>query len=137
MTGRSPLDKFSQAARQLKRNKACGVDGVPAGLWKAMCCKDNSSHVPESWPDATVRAIFKKTDTTLCKNYRPISLISAGYAVEPPEGAGSIPVLADSVWFPLALGEFGAFLPLFPPAQGPHPKILSSRPAVKLLAGKG
>ena len=35
--------------------------------------------VPSSWHDASVTALFKNGDLGLCKNYRPITVVSAGY----------------------------------------------------------
>ncbi|OLP80991.1 LINE-1 reverse transcriptase-like [Symbiodinium microadriaticum] len=86
--------EVARAGKQLKRNKASGVDEVPAEFWKAVCsehapackyvvelcnCVWASGHVPKAWHEATIRAIFKKGDPLSCENSRPISLISAAY----------------------------------------------------------
>ena len=87
-------EEIVAAASRLRRNKATGNDHVPAEFWKAICrrsspacrwattlCNAIREHVmvPSSWHDASVTAIFKKGDPGLCKNYRPITVVSAGY----------------------------------------------------------
>ena len=42
-------------------------------------CIWSQKQVPDSWHLARVSAIFKKGDQSLCSNFRPISLLSAGY----------------------------------------------------------
>ena len=67
---------------------------VPAEFWKITCRRTSPAYrwaitlcnairehvmVPFSWHDASVRAIFQKNDPGLCKNYRPITVVSVGY----------------------------------------------------------
>ena len=93
-TGPFNDEEIVAAASRLRRNKATGTDHVPAEFWKAICrrtspacrwattlCNAIREHVmvPSSWHDASVTAIYKKGDPGLCKNYRPITVVSAGY----------------------------------------------------------
>jgi hypothetical protein len=78
----------SQGLRNLKRNKAPGVDGLASDvlcelcdiLSSPLCCIFNKSlsegSVPEDWKNANVCAIFKKGSRWDCGNYRPVSLTS-------------------------------------------------------------
>ena len=87
-------DEVVHAGRRLKREKACGNDGLAPEFWKAICekgttacrwalelcqqCWDNGC-VPEAWHEARVATLFKKGDVADCGNYRPISLLPIGY----------------------------------------------------------
>ena len=84
------------AATKLKRNRACGVDGIPPEFWKAVLQKGSPScqwavelcrlcwetkSVPKEWHLSRVATIFKKGDVAACSNYRPISLLQIGYKI--------------------------------------------------------
>ena len=83
------------AARKMKNERACGVDALPAEFWK-LVLEDECHHIcswiiefcnyewrnrefPAEWHLSRVVALFKKSDMGECNNYRPISLLSAGY----------------------------------------------------------
>ena len=87
-------DEVIYAGRKLKRNRACGLDGVPAEFWKAITQRGSTSlqwavefcrlcwsnkQVPNSWHESRVALIFKKGDPSDCGNYRPITLLPIGY----------------------------------------------------------
>ncbi|BHF74096.1 hypothetical protein SprV_0401718000 [Sparganum proliferum] len=75
------------AIRKLRNNKAPGVDGIPAEIFKS--CVDTlapwfhevierewrNEIVPDDWGSGIFVPILKKEDKTRCKNYRGISLI--------------------------------------------------------------
>ena len=79
----------------LQAGKASGEDGIPPDFWKALLIDsvvlDAILHlcnqcliqkvVPDEWRHASVTTIFKKGDTSLPSNYRPISLLAVGYKV--------------------------------------------------------
>ena len=92
--GRFTLAEVVEAASRLKRKKAPGADCMPAEFWRAICCTNSPAcrwavalcnkiwecwEVPASWHEALVMAFFKKGDTALCENYRPITVVSARY----------------------------------------------------------
>ena len=83
-----------RAAKKLKYGRACGTDGVPGELWRAIAGEDtevaswavefcqrcwSTKEVPTAWHTARVAAIHKKGDESKCENYRPISLLQIGY----------------------------------------------------------
>lgn len=73
---------------QLKPNKACGPDELPARVlkeisqsasgWLAFIFQQslNLNAVPLDWSKALITAVFKKDNKSLPSNYRPISLTS-------------------------------------------------------------
>ena len=73
---------------QLKPNKACGPDELPARVlkeisqsasgWLAFIFQQslNRNAVPLDWSKALITAVFKKDNKSLPSNYRPISLTS-------------------------------------------------------------
>ncbi len=75
--------------KALKTNKACGHDKLPARLLKCVNeeLSESYTHVinscindgvfPQSLKDAEVNPIFKKHDTLLKENYRPVSVLTA------------------------------------------------------------
>ena len=86
--------EVAAAGRLLNQRRASGRDDIPPEFWKAvtvegsdacqwavaLCqkCWDEGA-VPDAWHEALVVMIFKKGDTALCENYRPISLLQIGY----------------------------------------------------------
>ena len=87
--------ELERVLAKLKSGKAAGHDGMPPDFWKALAedstaatellhiishcwtCKD----IPDSWRVSKVVLLFKKGDTSLPSNYRPISLLPVGYKV--------------------------------------------------------
>ena len=79
----------------LQDGKAAGCDDIPPEVWRALASNDESlsalldlcntcwlsKAVPETWRHSTVITLFKKGDTSLPSNYRPISLLTIGYKV--------------------------------------------------------
>lgn len=71
----------------INANKATGPDGL-SGRFLKECSAEiapsltwlfnlslSTGHVPEIWRSANVIPVFKKGDKSLCKNYRPVSLL--------------------------------------------------------------
>ena len=88
--------EVQKAVAKMKSNKACGDDGVPPGFWQAVMIEDgvgaewlvdfcqqcwSQAKVPDVWHIARVACIFKEGDPADCKNYLPISLLSAAYKI--------------------------------------------------------
>ena len=79
----------------LIRGKASGTDQIPAEFWEALLADPRalktlltlcnaclaSGSVPCAWKGSSVMMLFKKGDTYLPSNYRPISLLAVGYKV--------------------------------------------------------
>ena len=77
----------------MKRNKAAGTDEIPAELWQLLLDNEHAANrllhlfnecwnqktIPNSWHKANVVSIFKKGDSVLLNNYRPISLLQVTY----------------------------------------------------------
>ena len=73
--------------RQLKPNKATGLDKVSSRLLKDSAdviapvltniinCSFRNKSFPQSWKSAKVMALFKNSDADNCDNYRPISVL--------------------------------------------------------------
>ena len=87
------INELRKAIRKLKNNKACGPDGIPGECWRCIllntdgmqkllqlmnACWSNKK-IPDEWQSASITAIFKKGDTSLPSNYRPIALLDIGY----------------------------------------------------------
>ena len=84
-----PMDEMVRAIKGLKDGKAPGEDGIPAEVWKCGGANLSNSlhrwiikiweecHVPQAWKDANIVTIYKKSDRTVCGNYRGISLLPA------------------------------------------------------------
>ena len=82
------LEEVEKAVKDLKNNKASGVDGIPAELTKAggeslvamfheLCQKIwRSTVIPAEWTKSLLILIPKKGDLKKCENYRTISLIN-------------------------------------------------------------
>jgi exonuclease III len=83
------IQEVEKAIHQLKNNKATGLDGVPAELFKVggpaltdhthgLIVKIwNTETIPTDLRDTSIVTIFKKGDKAQCGNYRGISLLSA------------------------------------------------------------
>jgi len=86
--------EVTEAAKALKKNRACGADQVPAEFWQAILATDSEAGrwatefcntcwtqtaVPMQWHLARVAAIFKKGAHDDPANYRPISLLCVVY----------------------------------------------------------
>ena len=87
------LHEVSDAARQLKKERASGLDTVPAEFWQAVgeteeglinmtdlcnqCWREEA--IPDDWHTASVTSVFKKGSAEDCSNYRPISLVCVAY----------------------------------------------------------
>jgi hypothetical protein len=81
------VNEIERIIARLKNNKAPGEDGIPAEIFKA--CLPNISHwlhdiycevwaaevIPQDWSEALLIPFFKKGDSSMCSNYRGISLI--------------------------------------------------------------
>ena len=82
------LEEVEKAVKDLKNNKASGVDGIPAEVMKAggeslvamfheLCQKIwKSTVIPAEWTKSLLILIPKKGDLKKCENYRTISLIN-------------------------------------------------------------
>ena len=87
--------ELKAAIDKTKRNKSSGSDDVPAEIWKAL--SENplaldellricnlawvSKQIPKDWKHADVVILFKKGNTQLPSNYRPISLLCVAYKI--------------------------------------------------------
>ena len=93
-TGAITEAEVVKAGRSLNKHRASGKDSIPPEFWKTVTVQGSKAcqwavalcqkcwevgAVPESWHEALVVTIFKKGDTSLCENYRPISLLQIGY----------------------------------------------------------
>ena len=87
------VEEVRKALKTLASGKAPGIDGVPKELleaggekvewWLHDICRDliEGQEAPNDWIESIIIPTHKKGDTTLCKNYRPISLMSHVYKV--------------------------------------------------------
>ena len=89
------MHELTSALKALAAGKAAGHDDVPPEFWKVLLTSDAAlvellglckacwveKDVPSQWRLASVVLLFKKRDTTLPANYRPISLLPVGYKV--------------------------------------------------------
>ena len=91
--GQFTLLEFDQALKTTKNNKQAGPDGIAMELFKWMDAENRNfllniinhwwrhKQAPESIFRARVVSIFKKGDTDLPENYRPISLLTTIYKI--------------------------------------------------------
>jgi hypothetical protein len=82
------VSEIKDILSSLNTHKACGPDGISnfilkecaSSLASPLCLLFNQSlkqsRFPSSWKEANVCAVFKKGDTSLPCNYRPISLLN-------------------------------------------------------------
>ena len=87
------LEEVRAPISALKRNKASGVDQIPAELLKhGGAALEEGMHrlvreiwsqerMPSEWEVGIIVPIFKKGDKADCENYRGISLLCTGYKV--------------------------------------------------------
>ena len=87
------LEEIKEVVKKLKRRKAPGPDEIPAEIFKELneeCLKGILTLLNQWWttediPEETLRArvvlIFKKGDSGLYENYRPISLLNSLYKI--------------------------------------------------------
>ena len=92
-TGPITAEEVSEAIRASAPNKAPGPDGIPIELYKFLDEDNvktlarilNQMWTEETYPTdftcADVVSIFKKGDTALPQNYRPISLLNSSYKI--------------------------------------------------------
>jgi hypothetical protein len=85
------LKELSHVIKRMKNNKAPGPDGIPMETFKEMTVESLSivleiirnwwiaEDMPNSLLQAKVALIYKKGDSTLMENYRPISLLKSIY----------------------------------------------------------
>jgi hypothetical protein len=82
------MNELKKAIRRLKRNKAPGPDELSVDILKELS-HDNlkpllaillewweQEHIPDEALEAYIALIHKKGDSSLCENYRPISLLN-------------------------------------------------------------
>ena len=89
------IEEIRMALKALSTGKAPGGDGVPPEFWKVLLQSEDavnelllllqacweSKDIPEQWRVATVVLLYKKGNSSLPENYRPISLLSIGYKI--------------------------------------------------------
>ena len=87
------LDEVAAAISALKNNKAPGLDGLPAELFKTGCEELTSmlhqlivrvwseERLPEEWMIGLICPIHKKGCKMTCTNYRGIALLPSAYKV--------------------------------------------------------
>ena len=86
--------EVKQAMRKMKKNKACGPDGVPVEVWKALGEAGEqllrkifnmvlrTGRMPEEWRRSLITPIYKGKSYILdCKNYRGIKLLSHTFKI--------------------------------------------------------
>ncbi len=80
-------DKVITVMKKLKRNKACGVDGIHVNVLREVLSLSipltdifqhsaNTGHLPQDWKDANVTPLHKKGSRQAKQNFRPVSLTS-------------------------------------------------------------
>lgn len=76
-------DELVKAIHSLKNNKAAGLDGIPAEVWKTSCLnkellevcnKTYHGDVPKIWLHGGIKPLPKKGDLGVASNYRGITL---------------------------------------------------------------
>jgi hypothetical protein len=86
-------EEVDQAIVKLKNNKAPGIDGIPAELFKygGQELKRRlyqktldiwiKEELPDEWNYGIICLLHKKDDLMVCENYRGISLLNVAYKV--------------------------------------------------------
>ena len=89
------IGELRRVLTHLLGGKASGEDEIPPDFWKALLADRGAldcvlhlcnqclgqKDIPQKWRHASVITIFKKGDSSLPSNYRPISLLCVGYKV--------------------------------------------------------
>jgi hypothetical protein len=84
------MRELEEALKKCKGDRCCGEDGMNIGLFKGGETSDErkillimvnralsgEDKTPAAWRDVIIQIIYKSGARNLCKNYRPISLIS-------------------------------------------------------------
>ena len=80
-------DDISKIIQNLKSSKSCGLDNIDSFVLKLACeeltpaithvvnLSIGQSYFPSTWKTSKVIPLFKKGDSTVQKNYRPVSLL--------------------------------------------------------------
>ena len=85
-------EEFNMAVKKMKKNKATGMDGVPAEVWQCSAVANEKlfqflqaiwtkEEVPPELVVGIFVMIFKKNDPDDCANYRCIGLLNHGYKI--------------------------------------------------------
>lgn len=87
-TSEPTVEELGKAIKSLKTNKAAGADQITAELIKSAGHIAHTrlhslvvriwreERIPDDWKRSELKVLYKKGDTTECKNYRGISLLS-------------------------------------------------------------
>eukprot|EP00973_Karenia_brevis_P074432 10341164-Karenia_brevis.AAC.1 len=87
------VEETRNVIRKLKRHKTPGPDGIPIDILKELSHSNmekltevlnewwTNEDMPEEALLARVVLIYKKGDTNMCENYRPISLLNTMYKI--------------------------------------------------------
>ena len=92
---RITLEELKEIIKRLKRNKAPGPDGITAEIYKAIAEDEEiinalleilnnwwiNAETPEELTKANIASIYKKGNTEMQENYRPISLLQIAYKI--------------------------------------------------------
>ena len=88
--------EVEEVVKKQRCGRVCGEDQIPAEFWRAVFAENTAGSrwlvdlcqqcwegrcMPHEWQVSRVACIFKKGDLAECFNYRPISLLSAGYKI--------------------------------------------------------
>ena len=85
-------EEIAKVKKLMKKNKAAGIDGLPAEFWQQFEYLDEwlelvlnealkKGEMPRSMRIAVVKLIHKKGDKNKMSMYRPISLLCADYKI--------------------------------------------------------
>ena len=87
------MDEVEEAIKQLKNNKAAGIDGLAPELFKfgpgklirivhrVVVWIWETEQLPDEWKDGVICPIYKKGDKLDCENYRAITITNAAYKI--------------------------------------------------------
>ena len=88
--GKITKDEITKMKKKMKKNKATGIDGIPAEFWQEFDFLDEwlervfdaiyeQGEMTKSMKTAIVKLFFKKGERAAMANYRPISLLCSDY----------------------------------------------------------